>query len=70
MRFLLDTNILARYSQATHPLHAPTLSTLKRLREQNHDLCIVPQVVYEYWAIATRPAENNGLSFSTDETNE
>jgi len=33
------------------------------LRQRNIDLCIVPQNLVEFWAVATRPVANNGLYF-------
>jgi predicted nucleic acid-binding protein len=29
-----------------------------------HELAIAPQVLYEFWAVATRPLTANGLGFS------
>jgi hypothetical protein len=31
-------------------------------------LVIVPQNIYEYWVVATRPIANNGLGFSAKHT--
>ncbi len=31
------------------------------LDAHGHECLIVPQVLYEYWVVATRPSENNGL---------
>ncbi len=67
VRILLDTNILGRYSQPNHVQHAAVMSSLEQLASVGHELRTVPQVIYEYWVIATRPASSNGLGFSTDE---
>ncbi|MBY0523549.1 MAG: PIN domain-containing protein [Gemmataceae bacterium] len=52
---LLDTNVLARMAQPGHPRC-----------QVAHDAvpCLVPQVLYELWVVATRPAIQNGLGFS------
>jgi predicted nucleic acid-binding protein len=68
MKVLLDTNLLGRYSQPHHAFHPPTLRALRFLGMSGHELCIVPQIIYEYWAVATRPQDRNGLGFSTETT--
>lgn len=67
MRILIDTNILARIAQPTHPQHTEALRALKAIRAQGKEPCMVPQVIYEYWAVCTRPVEANGLGMSTSE---
>lgn len=57
----LDTNILTRAAQPNHPLHSDTLNSLERLRRQGEDLIVVPQNLYEFWVVATRPIAANGL---------
>src|SRR5688572_8579866 len=54
MRILVDTNILGRLSQPEHPLQQVTARAAKTLLDEGHELRTVPQVLYEYWAIATR----------------
>jgi predicted nucleic acid-binding protein len=68
MRVLVDTNVLGRLSQPGHPLNIPAQRCLDVLRSHGHELRIVPQVLYEYWAIATRAVEENGLGFSIEQT--
>jgi predicted nucleic acid-binding protein len=67
MRILLDTNILGRLSQPTHPLHPAATACVADLQAHGHELRLVPQVLYEYWVLATRPAADNGLGFSIEE---
>ncbi len=64
MRILADTNILARIAQAGHRQHAAALRAVERLLARNDDPCIVPQVVYEFWVVATRPATASGLALT------
>ncbi len=68
MRVLIDTNVLGRLSQPDHPMHATAISAVKVLRDGQHEMRLVPQVIYEYWTVATRPAAENGLGFSIEET--
>lgn len=67
MRILVDTNILGRLSQPGHPLQFVALQAAKTLLDQDHELRTVPQVLYEYWAIATRPSTQNGIGLSIAE---
>jgi predicted nucleic acid-binding protein len=64
MRVLVDTNILIRISQKNHPQFVFADAALQKLWDAKHELRIVPQVLYEYWAVATRAVEHNGLGFS------
>jgi predicted nucleic acid-binding protein len=64
MRILIDTNVLARIAHKNHA-HTPIAhAALRRLWSDGHELRIVPQVLYEYWSVATRPVAENGLGFS------
>ena len=65
MSIALDTNILTRAAQPNHPMHHEALDALDALRKQGEDLCIVPQNLYEFWVVATRPLTANGLGMST-----
>src|SRR5947209_467346 len=69
MTILTDTNILARVAQPGHPMHADSLSSLKRLRKRGEVLCVLPQVVYELWVVCTRPPEQNGLGMTSERVN-
>lgn len=62
MSVALDTNILTRAAQPAHPSHNQTLTALAALKKQGEDLCIVPQNLYEFWVVATRPVAANGLA--------
>ncbi|HEY4235112.1 MAG TPA: type II toxin-antitoxin system VapC family toxin [Lacipirellulaceae bacterium] len=61
MRILLDTNVLCRLADRGHPLHSVAEDAIAKLRSEGHELCLVPQVLYEYWVVVTRPAADNGL---------
>jgi len=66
VRVLVDTNVLVRVAHKNHP-HTPVAEgALRQLWNDGHELRVVPQVLYEYWSVATRTAEQNGLGFSTD----
>jgi predicted nucleic acid-binding protein len=66
MSILVDTNILLRVAQRASPHHLIAKSAVLLLVEADVTLCIVPQVIYEFWVAATRPLEVNGLGLSID----
>ncbi len=61
MRIGVDANLLLRVAQVVSPQHKTARAAIIRLKDENHELCAVPQVFYEYWAVATRPVGENGL---------
>jgi len=65
VRVLLDTNILTRNAQPDHSQHAPARDSVKQLLNRSCELCIVPQNLYEFWAVATRAVFENGLGLTT-----
>ena len=67
MSVLVDTNVLLRAAQTNSPDHALARTTLATLRRQGHELCVVPQVIYEFWVAATRPLTANGLGMTTQD---
>ena len=64
MDWSLDTNILLRGVQPEHAMYPVVASALNKLAARNEDLYILPQNVREFWNVATRPAERNGLGFT------
>lgn len=67
MQILLDTNILLRFTDPAHSQHRETAAAVESLRERGHRLVLVPQVLYEFWVVSTRPAESNGLGMTPEE---
>ncbi|HTU22405.1 MAG TPA: PIN domain-containing protein [Gemmataceae bacterium] len=67
MSILLDTNILGRAAQTGHSMHRLALDAMAELRRQGETLCLVPQNIYEFWAVCTRPTAQNGLGMSPAE---
>lgn len=61
MRLLLDTNILTAIVNRRHPQRALIIG---KVQEERHELYINPQVIYEFWVVATRPEKVNGLNLS------
>jgi predicted nucleic acid-binding protein len=63
--YLLDTNILLRSVDDRSEHFELTLGVVRALLAKADVLCIVPQNLYEFWAVATRPASVNGLGWDT-----
>ena len=67
MRVLLDTNVIARAAQPSLPEWLMIDSSLSELINQKAKLCIVPQTIYEFWVVATRPASQNGFGLAPND---
>src|ERR1700682_990612 len=70
---LLDTNLLGRMTDSTDPQCAASRRAVKVLAAKGERLVIVPQNLYEFWAVATRkpgppPAGQNGLGMTCAQT--
>jgi predicted nucleic acid-binding protein len=64
---LIDTNIAARSVEKGSPHQLPALDAIEYLRKQRQEyLVVVPQVIIEFHAIATRRVESNGLGFTPE----
>jgi len=70
MRILVDTNILLRAVQPSHPMHASAVRAMGILMEREEALVVTVQNIAEFWNAATRPAANNGLGFTIEEAQE
>jgi predicted nucleic acid-binding protein len=64
MDVLVDTNVLLRATNPHHPDCAGAERALDILRDRGVKLCITSQNLIEFWAVATRPRNANGLGLS------
>jgi predicted nucleic acid-binding protein len=62
---LVDTNVLLRRTQPGHPHHEIAVTSIERLLASGERVLFTPQNIAEFWNIATRPAERNGLGLTT-----
>jgi predicted nucleic acid-binding protein len=60
-----DTNILLRNLYPLDPQHPAAKKALATLRLRREKLCIAPQNLVEFWAVATRTQSENGLGMNT-----
>jgi predicted nucleic acid-binding protein len=68
---LLDTNLLTRLTNTAHQHGLIARNAIHHLVSRKEQIAIVPQNLYEFWAVATRtvgqrPAGENGLGFSIE----
>jgi predicted nucleic acid-binding protein len=68
MKVLADTNIWLRLADTGALQHAEVKQCLVRLLSMRARLCLVPQNIVEFWAVATRPIDANGLGWTTEKT--
>ena len=64
MKYLVDTNILLRSVEESHPMNHAAVNAVHSLLAKGEELCIIPQNLIEFWVVATRPASVNGLGLS------
>jgi predicted nucleic acid-binding protein len=69
---LLDTNLLARMTDSAHSQCAIARQAVHASLARKERLIIVPQNLYEFWAVATRspgapPAGQNGLGMTPEQ---
>jgi predicted nucleic acid-binding protein len=67
MSYLVDSNVLLRLVYRLDRMHIDAQNAYKLLREKDQMLCIVPQNLIEFWAVATRPVSANGLGLTVEE---
>lgn len=67
MSVLVDTNLLSRIADPNNPQNSVAAESVKRLLAKGETLCVVPQNIYEFWVVATRPLANNGLGMTTQQ---
>lgn len=64
MRILVDSNILVRIANAADPQSQLASDAVAKLLQRKDQVCVVPQNIYEFWVVATRPVAVNGLGFT------
>jgi predicted nucleic acid-binding protein len=63
-RYLADTNVIVRWVLPHDPLSSTAVGAVDRLLREGHEVSVGHQNLVEFWAVATRPAEVNGLGMS------
>jgi predicted nucleic acid-binding protein len=63
--YLPDSNIVLRYVQPTNSLYQIVVDSIDKLQQNGEKIVLVPQVLVEFWVVATRPKEVNGFGMTT-----
>lgn len=67
MAYLADTNVLLRWVRQSDPQHPLALAAVEVLRDQGEGVYITAQNLVEFWSVATRPENVNGLGLTVAE---
>lgn len=68
MRILVDSNILCRLARQDDPQREEARQAVRSAIAHGHEPVISPQVEREFWVVATRPRDKNGLGMTPSET--
>lgn len=63
---MLTTNILLRSIEVSDRSHEHAVRALTALLEAGETLVVTPQIVAEFWNVATRPRERNGIGLTPE----
>ena len=66
--YLLDTNVVMRFCNPSDKQHQLATNAVSLLLAQANECFLAAQVIIEFWVVATRPAEVNGLGWSIGQT--
>ncbi len=64
---LTDTNVLLRYVKTNDKMHLVVVGAVSHLQMIGEDVVLVPQNLYEFWVVATRPTNVNGFGWMVPE---
>lgn len=67
MRVLIDTSVLARMASGPQDPQYELAEGALAVGQHGQQPVVVPQVLYEFWAVVTRPRADNGLGLSTEQ---
>ena len=65
MSILVDSNILCRLANRDDPQHEAAKKAVELCLQRGEELLLTPQAQREFWVVATRPREKNGLGLSS-----
>jgi predicted nucleic acid-binding protein len=66
-RVMLDTNVFLAATDESRAEHPNALALLNQWPDADTSLCVSGQILREYIAVATRPADSNGLGLKPAE---
>ncbi|MDW8106647.1 MAG: PIN domain-containing protein [Armatimonadota bacterium] len=66
MQCLVDTNVVLRWLQPSAPEHPQAVQALLHLVRRGMSLVLSSQSLVEFWNVATRPTNANGLGWTVE----
>ena len=67
MSYLPDTSVIIRLYDSANPICGVVRQCFDKLERNGEVVVIVPQVLVEFWVVATRPTDVNGLGMTTND---
>jgi len=67
-KYLLDTNVVLRFSNPSDAQHDLAKAVVATLLMQGNECYLTSQVLIELWVVSTRPIDVNGLGWSIEQT--
>ena len=65
-RYLIDTNVLLRSVMHTSERSSAAVGAIAALLGRYEEVLLAPQVLMEFWSVATRPITVNGLGWPVE----
>ncbi|MFM7370994.1 MAG: type II toxin-antitoxin system VapC family toxin, partial [Sphaerospermopsis kisseleviana] len=66
--YLLDTNIILRFANSQSQEYNLIRNTISEILLRGGQCFITSQVIIEFWVVATRPVNVNGLGWTVSQT--
>jgi predicted nucleic acid-binding protein len=67
MSVFVETNVLLRSIEVSDPSHDRAVHAIAALMKAEKPLVITPQIAAEFWNVATRPRERNGIGLTPEQ---
>jgi predicted nucleic acid-binding protein len=67
-KYLIDTNVVMRFCNPADIQHQLAQDAVFSLLTQSNQCWLATQIIIEFWVVATRPAQVNGLGWSVKRT--
>lgn len=66
--YLLDTNVVMRFCNPPDVQHQLATDAISHLLMRSDECLLAPQIIVEFWVVATRPTQVNGLGWAVEQT--
>ncbi len=66
--YLLDTNVVMRFCNPSDVQHQLATDAVSCLLMRSDECLLTPQVIVEFWVVATRSTQVNGLGWTVEQT--